>query len=124
MRNVCFQRKATSTLCYRLFLPCPSVITVECSLSLLGPRNDIYIRKKIANKILTEQRKLYRVFIKYCVFFLKILKYFGLYPFSVFPRCQFVYTQQKTSRKPALQQNWQSSEKSPNKEKNTITPYT
>ena len=30
---------------------------------------------------------IYRVFIKYCVFFLKISKYSGLWPFSVFPRC-------------------------------------
>ena len=46
-----------------------------------------------------------RVFIKYCVFW----KYSGLWPFSVFPRCQCVYTHQAV-RKPALQQNWQSSE--------------
>ena len=46
----------------------------------------------------------YRVFIKYCVFW-KILKYSGLLPFSVFPRCQCVYTHQ-AGRKPALQQNW------------------
>ena len=45
------------------------------------------------------------------VFFPKILKYFGLWPFSVFPRCQCVYTHQ-AGRTPALQQNWQSSEKS------------
>ena len=37
----------------------------------------------------------YRVFIKYLVFFLQILEYSGLWPFSVFPRwCQCVYTQQ------------------------------
>ena len=55
--------------------------------------------------------------IKYCVFS-KILKYSGLLPF---PRCQCVYTHQ-AGRKPALQQNWQSSEKSQNfKEKNTIS---
>ena len=34
---------------------------------------------------------IYRVFIKYCVFF-KILKYSGVLPFSVFPRCQCIYT--------------------------------
>ena len=34
---------------------------------------------------------LYRLFIKYCVFS-EILKYSGLWPFSVFPRCQCVYT--------------------------------
>ena len=45
------------------------------------------------------------------VFFPKILKYYGLWPFSVFPRCQCVYTYQ-AGRKQALQQNWQSSEKS------------
>ena len=44
------------------------------------------------------------------VFFLKIFKYSGLwYLVSVFPRRQCVYTQQ-AGRKPALQQNWQSSE--------------
>ena len=53
---------------------------------------------------------MYREFIKYCVF-LKILKYFGLWPFSVLPWCQCVYTRQ-AGRSPALQQNWQSSEKS------------
>ena len=55
----------------------------------------------------------------YNVFFPKILKYSGLWPFSVFPRCQCqcVYTQQ-AGRTPALQQNWQSSEKSQGK--NTI----
>ena len=47
-------------------------------------------------------------------------KYSGLWPFSVFLRCQCVYTHQ-ASRKPALQQNWQSPKKSQNfKEKNTI----
>ena len=45
------------------------------------------------------------------VFFPKILKYSGLWPFSVFPRYQCVYTYQ-AGRTPALQQNWQSSEKS------------
>ena len=47
------------------------------------------------------------------VFFPKILKYSGLWPFSVFPRCQCVYTYQ-AGRTQALQQNWQSSEKSQN----------
>ena len=51
---------------------------------------------------------MYRVFIKYCVF-PKILEYSGLWPFSVFPSCQWVYTHQ-AGRTPALQQNWQSSE--------------
>ena len=61
-------------------------------------------------------KSLYRVFIKYCVFF----RIFQNIPNSVFPRWQFVYTKQ-AGRKPALQQNWQSSEKSQNfKEKNTI----
>ena len=61
-------------------------------------------------------RFLYRVFIKYCVFS-KILIYFTD---SVFSRCQCVYTRQ-AGRKPALQQNWQSSEKSQNfKEKHNI----
>ena len=52
----------------------------------------------------------YRVFIKYCVF-PKISKYSKLWPFSVLSPCQCVYTH-KAGRKPALQQNWQSSEKS------------
>ena len=47
------------------------------------------------------------------VFFSKILKYYGLLPFSVFPRCQCVYKHQ-AGRTPALQQIWQSSEKSQN----------
>ena len=46
-------------------------------------------------------------------FFPKILKHSGLLPFSVFPRCQFVYTH-NAGRTPALQQNWQSWEKSQN----------
>ena len=41
------------------------------------------------------------------VFFLKILKYSGLWSFSVFHLCQCVYTH-RAGRKPALQQNWQS----------------
>ena len=45
------------------------------------------------------------------VFFSKILKYSRLLPFSVFSRCQCVYTYQ-AGRTPALQQNRQSSEKS------------
>ena len=50
-------------------------------------------------------------------FFSKILIYF---PDSVFSRCQCVYTHQ-AGWTPALQQNWQSSEKFKNfKEKNTI----
>ena len=54
------------------------------------------------------------------VFFPKILEYSGLWPFSVFPWCQFLYTHQ-AGRTPALKQNWPSSEKSQNfKEKNAI----
>ena len=45
--------------------------------------------------------------------FSKIFKYSGVLPFSAFPRCQCVYTHQ-AGRKPALQQNWQSWEKSQN----------
>ena len=52
------------------------------------------------------------------VFFL-FFKYSGLWPISVFPRCQCVYTHQ-AGRKLALQQNWQSSEKSYVKEKHNI----
>ena len=39
-------------------------------------------------------------------FFPKILKHFGLWPFSVSPRCQCVYT--VTGQTPALQQNLRS----------------
>ena len=39
-------------------------------------------------------------------------------PFSLFPRCQYVYTRQ-AGRTPALQQNWQSSEKSQHFEEKT-----
>ena len=46
-------------------------------------------------------------------FFPIFKKYSGLWSFSVFPRCQCVYTHQ-AGRKPGLQQNWQSSEKSQN----------
>ena len=49
----------------------------------------------------------YRVFIKYCVFF----RIFWKIPDSVFLWCQCVYTNQ-AGRKPAMQQNSQSSEKS------------
>ena len=45
------------------------------------------------------------------MFFSNILEYSGLWPFSVFPRYQCVYTYQ-AGRTPVLQQNWQSSEKS------------
>ena len=41
--------------------------------------------------------------IKYCVFS-NILKYSGLWPFSVFPRCQCVYTM--AVQTPALQENY------------------
>ena len=52
----------------------------------------------------------YRVFIKYFVFS-KIFKvYSGLWPHSVSPWCQCVYTM--AGQTPALQQNLQTSEKS------------
>ena len=47
---------------------------------------------------------------QHIVIFSKITKYSGPLPFSVFPRCQCVYTHQ-AGRTPALHQNWQSSEK-------------
>ena len=54
------------------------------------------------------------------VFFPIYEKYSGLWPFSVFPRCQCVHTHH-AGRTPALQQNWQSSEKSQHfKEKHNI----
>ena len=62
----------------------------------------------------------YRVFIKYCVYF-RFFQYSGLWLFSVFLRCQFVYTHQ-AGRKPRLQQNWR--EKSQNfKEKTQYLMY-
>ena len=54
----------------------------------------------------------YRVFIKYCVFSEDFKIFWTLAP-SVFPLCQCVYTHQ-AGRTPALQLNWQSSDKSPN----------
>ena len=57
--------------------------------------------------------------VHYSVFFSKILKYSGLWPFSVFPRRQCVYTHQAGSTQ-ALQQNWQSSEKSQHLKEKTI----
>ena len=55
---------------------------------------------------------LYRVFIKYCVFFriFKNIPDFGLSLFSLGVSV-YVYTHQ-AGRKPALQHNWQSLEKS------------
>ena len=54
------------------------------------------------------------------VFFPKILEYSVLWPFSVFPWCQCEYTHQ-AGKTPALQKNWQSSERSQNiKEKHNI----
>ena len=56
------------------------------------------------------------------VFFPKILKYFGLWPFSVFPWCQCVYYTHQEGRTPALQKNWQSRQKDHNilREKHNI----
>ena len=62
-----------------------------------------------ATGVFLRGRRRYRVFIKYCVFF----RIFKNILDSVFPRCQCVYTPQ-AGRNPALQQNWQSSEKSQN----------
>ena len=53
------------------------------SLSLSYPSLSLFV--KCSNRLL-----FYRVFIYYCVFS-KILKDSGLLPFSVFPRCQWVY---------------------------------
>ena len=64
---------------------------------------------------------MYRVLIKYCVFFEDFEIYSGLWPLSVSPRCQCVYTHQAGRTPSALQRNWQSSEISQNfKEKNNI----
>ena len=52
-------------------------------------------------------------------FFPKILKYSGLLPFCVFPRCKCVYKCQ-AGRTPVLQQNWQSSEKSQDFKEKTL----
>ena len=51
----------------------------------------------------------YRMFIKYCFFFEDFKIYSELWPLSVSPRCQCVYTM--AGQTPALQQNWQSSVK-------------
>ena len=61
---------------------------------------------------------LYRVFIKYCDFFriIKNIPDSGLSLF--FPLCQCVYTHQ-AGRTPALQQNWQSLEKSQSSKEKT-----
>ena len=48
----------------------------------------------------------YRVFIEYCVFFEDSKIYSGLWPLSVSPRCQCVYTM--AGQTPALQQNLKS----------------
>ena len=52
-------------------------------------------------------------------YILCFLKYSGLLPFSPFPRSQCVYIHQ-AGKIPALQQNWQGSEKSQNFKENTI----
>ena len=52
------------------------------------------------------------------VFFEDFKIYSGLWPLSVSPRCQYVYTM--AGQTPALQQNYQSSEKSHFKEKHNI----
>ena len=72
---------------------CPLVCHVGCSFGQL-----------VGNQSVTQG-----VHLILC-FFPKIFKYSGLWSFSVFPRCQCVYTHQ-AGRTPALQQNWQSSEK-------------
>ena len=63
----------------------------------------------------------YRVFIKYCGVIFKYFKIFRTLAFLCFPSVSVcVYTHQ-TGRIPALQQNWQSLEKSQNfKEKHNI----
>ena len=68
--------------------------------------NNALLKENVKPSVLSFNYLTYRVFIKYCVF-PKILEYFGLWPFSVFPWCQCVYTHQ-AGRTPALQQNWQS----------------
>ena len=81
----------------------------------LVPKNEAYIQNLTAfySSVFLESKFFdavkfsqifYRVFIKYCVFFSKILKHSGLLPFSVFPRCQCVYTHQ-AGRTPALRQS-------------------
>ena len=61
-----------------------------------------------ANNIKLEMNKIYVPVDTGCslniVFFPIFKKYSGLWPFSVFPRCQCVYTHQ-AGRTPALQQN-------------------
>ena len=79
----------------------PSVsLFAQCNIIL-----NIFLRLEATSKYYSVRPSFiklsYRVFIKYCVF-PKILKYAELWPFSVFPRCQCVYTHQ-AGRKPALQ---------------------
>ena len=71
--------------------------------------NEIYIFIPLFQENCSRFKGTYRVFIKYCVYSEFIKKILD----SVFPRCQCVYTHQ-AGRKPALKQNWQSSEKSQN----------
>ena len=81
-------------------------------------------KNKIFKQILiswAENREwMYRVFIKYCVF----SKDFKIFQ-TLASRCQCVYTHQ-AGRTQALQQNWQSSEKSQNLKEKTqyLTPCT
>ena len=74
-------------------------------------------KNKIFEQILiswAENREwMYRVFIKYCVF----SKDFKIFQ-TLASRCQCVYTHQ-AGKKPAIQQNWQSSEKSQNLKEKT-----
>ena len=66
----------------------------------------------------SKQLNLYQNIVVLQLTIFKILKYSGLLPFSVLPRCHCVYTHQ-AGRKPALQQKWQSSEKSQNFQEKT-----
>ena len=98
----------------------PNLTSLPCSFGPSHLKHDLHLQvffdivQKTKHDPKTSWRRIfrYRVFIKYCVF-PQILKYSRLWPFSVFSLCQCVYTHQ-AGRKPALQQNWQSSEKSQN----------
>ena len=103
--QISFISKNAAAPCTKLKICWP--IAADATLALLCAKKFAMILQYWPNKNCAEGRRrlvnefvcllIYRVFIKYCVF----------------PRCQCVYTHQ-AGRKPALQQNWKSSEKSQN----------
>ena len=78
--------------------------------------NDVFLKTRAIHRLNLKRRTLFRFVYIYFFYIQGVYKYcafsdfFKSIPNSVFPRCQCVYTHQ-AGRKPALQQNWQSSEK-------------